>query len=366
MLSLEFCRQRQNKLLEYISLHNFGFAIFNSSRSIYYYSGVLVDAQWPQALVIAANGDSTLITGKEPSRCAASAVRTYTGYTVDRLFDRSTMQDELNRHVAECVGSRKTSLAVEFEFMPAGLLSAVSMPTMNVTPWLTESRRPKYPDEIESIKNTIALTEAAYGAIRRQLEPGMTEFQAYQIIYEAIVDTARTSVELKGDFGCGSRAAEGGPPTSNIVNDGDLCIFDLFPSYQGYMCDLCRTFCAGAPTAEQMELWTHVSEAHNIAHRLIRPGLSARALYTEIREHLEKLPHTRGSFTHHAGHGVGQEGWEHPWLNAAGDQVFVKGEVIACEPGLYSVQLGGGIRIEHNYLVTDEGPIALDNFPIEL
>jgi Xaa-Pro aminopeptidase len=216
------------------------------------------------------------------------------------------------------------------------------------------------------MKDTIALAEAAYGAVRRRLEPGRTEFQAYEIIHDAIVTLARTSVELRGDFGCGLRAVQGGPPTSNKIKAGDLCIFDLFPVYQGYRCDLCRTFCVGEPSSEQMELWKHVADAHQLARRLIRPGLSARAVYAEIREHLDQLPGTRGSFTHHAGHGVGQEGWEHPWLNAAGDQVFVKGEVIACEPGLYSASLGGGIRLEHNYLVTADGPIPLDNFPLDL
>ncbi len=366
MLSLEFCRERQKKLLEYLDRNGFAFAVLSSCQAIHYYSAALVDPNWPQALVIALDGETTLITGKEPDRCASSAVRTYTGYAIDRLFDRSTMQEELNRHVIECVGSREGKLAVEFEYMPAGLLSALSMPVGNITPWLAETRRCKYPDEIESIKETIALAEAAYGAIQNQLGPGMPEYKAYLIIYEAMVNMARASVELKGDFGCGSRAVQGGPPTSNVLKDGDLCIFDLFPKYQGYMCDLCRTFCVGRPAAEQAEVWIHVAEAHNIARRLIRPGLSVRAVYTEIREHLNKLPRTRGSFTHHAGHGVGQEGWEHPWLNAAGDQVFMKGEVIACEPGLYSPSIGGGIRIEHDYLVTADGPIALDTFSIEL
>jgi Xaa-Pro aminopeptidase len=60
------------------------------------------------------------------------------------------------------------------------------------------------------------------------------------------------------------------------------------------------------------------------------------------------------------------DGWEQPWINAGSDQVFVEGEVVACEPGLYSPTLSGGIRLEHNYLVTAEGPVALDEFPMDL
>jgi Xaa-Pro aminopeptidase len=60
------------------------------------------------------------------------------------------------------------------------------------------------------------------------------------------------------------------------------------------------------------------------------------------------------------------DGWEQPWLNAGSDQTFVEGEVIACEPGLYSEALQGGIRLEHNYLVTADGPLAIDSFPMDL
>ena len=63
---------------------------------------------------------------------------------------------------------------------------------------------------------------------------------------------------------------------------------------------------------------------------------------------------------------MGMEGWEQPWLNKGTDQVFVEGEVIACEPGLYAKALSGGIRLEHNYLVTADGPRALDTFPMDL
>lgn len=366
MLAIEFCRERQNKLLQFLERNQLAFAILSSAQAIHYYSGVLVDAQWPQALVISASSGATLITGKEPVQSAVSSVRTYTGYTVDRQFDRTTMQEEVKGHVRDCIANRKGTVAIESEFMPASLASALSLEYMNLTPWLMETRRCKYPDEIESIKDTIALAEAGYGAVRRRLKPGMTEVDAYRIMHEAMLDLARTSVHLEGDFGCGLRAAEGGPPTANRLRAGDLCIFDLFPSYNGYHCDLCRAFCVGAPSAEQFEAWKHVADAHAIARRLIRPGLRTSEVYFEIQKYLDDFPGMKGSFCHHAGHGVGQQGWEQPWLNAGGNEVFVKGEVIACEPGLYSPSLAGGIRLERNYLVTDDAPVALDNFPMEL
>ena len=60
------------------------------------------------------------------------------------------------------------------------------------------------------------------------------------------------------------------------------------------------------------------------------------------------------------------EGWEYPWLNRGTDQELVEGEIIAVEPGLYSEELRGGVRLEHNYLVGADGVRALDSFPMEL
>jgi Xaa-Pro aminopeptidase len=133
------------------------------------------------------------------------------------------------------------------------------------------------------------------------------------------------------------------------------------------MCDLCRTFVVGGvATDEQASAWEHVLAAHDVAKRRIRPGASTRQAYEDIRAFLDEHSGTEGSFKHHAGHGVGADGWEQPWLNAGSDQVFVEGEVIACEPGLYAPKLRGGIRLEHNYLVTANGPEPLDSFSMDL
>ncbi|HYO82850.1 MAG TPA: M24 family metallopeptidase, partial [Bryobacteraceae bacterium] len=281
------------------------------------------------------------------------------------VFGRETGHEEAAGTVREL--ALRGTIGIEPESVSGGMLAALTGTTYNLTPSLIEMRRRKMPDEVDSMRATAKMAEAGYAAIKARLEPGMTELDAYLIIYEAVVSAAGTSVDLKGDFACGVRAiGGGGPPVQRVISPGDLCIYDLFPSFDGYMCDLCRTFVAGEPTQQQQDAWSHVLSTHEIAAQYIRPGLSARAAYEEIRSYLDRHPGTEGSFTHHAGHGVGMDGWEQPWLNAGSDQTFVEGEVIACEPALYSQTLQGGIRLEHNYLVTRDGPVPLDTFPMDL
>lgn len=368
MLRIENCRERQQRLLREMDVRGLDLVILGNPKTIYYFSGALMDPSWPQAFALTASGKSLLVTRQPPQQSAADRTEVYTGYTLDRVFSRATMNAEAAGFLRGFAGRESETVGVDFEFANFGLVETFSSRKVtNVTPVLDEMRRAKDPDEIECMRATVALAEAAYAAIKSRLEPGMTEYQAHTIMYEAIVNRAQTSVDFKGDFACGTRGINGGgPPTSRKVQRGDLYILDLFPFYNGYICDLCRTFVAGPPSQLQQDAWTHVREAHRIAQRIIRPGARAREIYEEIRAHLERFAPTKGSFTHHAGHGVGMDGWEFPWLTPGSDHVIQEGEVVACEPGIYSQELQGGIRLEHNYLVGKDRSTPLDEFPMEL
>jgi len=368
MLKLEFCRIRQERLLRHMERQGLDRVALANPKTIHYFTGSLVDATLPQAFVIRSSGDSLLVTNAEPSQTAAGRVELYTGYTIRRIFNRRTMWEEAADAVRGFAAGNAATVALDFEFAPAALVALFSgRPIRNITPALDEMRRRKDPDELDSIRATIALTEAGYAAIKARLEPGMTEYQAQTVIYEAVCHVAETSVDLRGDFACGTRGINGGgPPTNRKVLAGDLYIFDLFPIHEGYMCDLCRTFAAGPPSQLQQNAWAHISQALGMAEGLIRPGVRGCDVYEEIRAHLDNFEPARGSFNHHLGHGLGMDGWEFPWLTPGSDQVIQEGEVIAIEPGLYSEAMQGGIRLEHNYLVGKNGVTALDSFPLEL
>ncbi|MGH9626863.1 MAG: M24 family metallopeptidase [Bryobacteraceae bacterium] len=367
MLKIANCRERQQRLLRHMEASQLDMVILQNPKTVYYFTGALVDPNWPQAFVMDRSGRSLLVTNREPAQSAAGEVRLYTGYTLEKAFGRTTMQAELSDAISRFASAGTTNAAIEFDFTSAGVLARLSCVVSDITPALSEMRRRKDTDELDCMRRTVELTEAGYAAIKEALGPGMTEWHVYNVIHEAMVRAANTSVELRGDFACGTRAIKGGgPPTDQVVASGELYILDLFPIFEGYVCDLCRTFVADKASGLQRDAWAHILETHAIAQALIRPGTPARTVYEETKAHLQQFRHASDSFTHHAGHGVGMDGWEYPWLNAGTDQVLQEGEVIAFEPGLYSEEMCGGIRLEHNYLVTVDGPVALDSFPMDL
>ncbi len=380
MLKLENCRERQTRLLRLMEGQQLDLAILSSPKTIYYFSGALVQPQSPHAFLLASSGKSVLIThspigmSSEPPASAAGETELYDWHSIEKDVTPTTWDQDVAarvRDAAERILPGGGAIAIEFESASHGVGAALSEwngnPPANLTPEIDQMRRQKDPDEIECIRQTVALAEAGLAAVKERLEAGMTEYKAYTIYYQAMVAKAETSVLLNGDFASGARAVRGGgPPSNRRVQLGDLFIFDTSPAYQGYPCDFTRTFVVGRPTQLQQDAWGHVLEAHDIARKAIRPGVPAKQIYHEIKDHLDKFEPAKGSFWHHAGHGLGMSGWEIPWLTPGSEHVIQDREVLACEPALYASELQGGIRLEHDYLVTPEGAIALDHFPMEL
>jgi Xaa-Pro aminopeptidase len=116
----------------------------------------------------------------------------------------------------------------------------------------------------------------------------------------------------------------------------------------------------------QQEGWQLVMDAVRLAESLVKPGVSARSVYSSVKEFLDSHPLSEKSFWHHAGHGLGHRGHEAPRIIPGTDDVFEEGDVFTLEPGIYTKALQGGIRLEDNYVLRVGGPEDLFNFPWSL
>ena len=67
-----------------------------------------------------------------------------------------------------------------------------------------------------------------------------------------------------------------------------------------------------------------------------------------------------------AGHGIGLEPVEAPFINAGSDDVFAAGDTITLEPGLYGGDLRAGVRLEQDYVVEADGLRRLSTLPLDL
>src|SRR5262249_6749217 len=110
----------------------------------------------------------------------------------------------------------------------------------------------------------------------------------------------------------------------------------------------------GELTPEYAELEGRLLEIYGEALDLIRPGASMADLDRQIRERIAP--------THPICHGVGARAHEPPYPHQAGGGALEAGMVRAVEPGFYWPG-GGGLRVEDNFLVTDNSLEKLSSFP---
>ncbi len=230
---------------------------------------------------------------------------------------------------------------------------------------LRRLRRQKEPDEIDLIKQCIQAAESGHAHAREVIRAGLSEFDVYREVQAAVLEAAGRPGLVYGDFRAlnAEFPKAGGLPTDYRLQYGDLFLLDYSVVLDGYRCDLTNTLCVGEPTDEQQTLFQLCQAALRNGERMLRAGTAARDVYTAVSKPLEQAGY--GALVHHAGHGIGLGHPEPPILVPSSDDALLKGDIVTLEPGLY-VEGIGGLRIENNYLVTENGSVQLSQHLISL
>ena len=231
---------------------------------------------------------------------------------------------------------------------------------------ITDMRRQKAPDEIELLRTCMRAGEAGQAWARANVKPGMTELDVYGGVSAACVKSAGMPVIVYGDFAVSpGPARRGGPATDRVLKTGDMLILDFSVVIQGYRSDFTNTLVVGGkPNQDQERLYDLCMQAMAAGEKQLRAETPCLKVYQAVHGVFEKAG-VADSFPHHAGHGLGITHPEDPYLVRGATQTLITGDVVTLEPGLYIDGIGG-IRIEHNYLITPAGHERLSNHTIAL
>jgi len=162
-------------------------------------------------------------------------------------------------------------------------------------------------------------------------------------------------------------------PGERKLIESDLVVLDFGGVYDSYCVDLTRTVSVGRATERARDVYGAVLEAHDRAIATVAPGRSRFAIDLAARDVLA----ARGlgeAFGHGTGHGLGIEVHEEPRItrpiagqerDADPDDDVSPGMVFTIEPGAYLAGWGG-VRIEDDVLVTDNGVEVLTDVTTDL
>lgn len=142
-----------------------------------------------------------------------------------------------------------------------------------------------------------------------------------------------------------------------VMQAGDFLTLDFGAMYNGYCSDMTRTFVIGAPTPEQVKIYSIVLEAQLAALSVIKPGLLGKDVDKVARDVITSAGYGE-RFGHGLGHGIGRAVHEGPSAGSKGEDVLRANMVVTVEPGIY-IPDWGGVRIEDMVVVT---PAGCENF----
>lgn len=231
---------------------------------------------------------------------------------------------------------------------------------------LARMRRQKDADEVAQLRLCMRATEAGHAWARANIRPGMTELDVYSGVAAACNRAAGRAVIVYGDFAVSpGPERRGGPATDQVLEAGDMFILDFSVVIDGYRSDFTNTLVVGGqPRADQKRLYDLCCAAMAAGEQELRAGAACRTVYDAVRDAFDREG-VADAFPHHAGHGLGLTHPEAPFFVRDADEELLRGDVVTLEPGLYVAGVGG-IRIEHNYLITADGHERLSHHEIAL
>jgi len=314
---------------------------------------ITIEASEEDAARMAWTGDVRFIKGYDPDDPRPPLARTLeAAVEAARGYGSVGLELSLGTQAADrMVGEPTTFTKAWFDAFPDAA---------DATPLLARARSIKTAQELDRMRLANEIAAAAMEHVRGLLRPGMRESEA-AALWQGFVHGEGTGwrgqVDLTLAFslvwagrGIKTFTATGDRP----VVEGEPVLFEIWVCADGYWADHTKNLVVGELEPEYTELEAELVGIYEAALASISPGAAMADLDRQIRERIQP--------THPICHGVGARAHEPPYPHQAGGGEFAEGMVLAVEPGIYW-DGGGGLRVEDNFLVTDDGVEKLSSFP---
>jgi len=224
----------------------------------------------------------------------------------------------------------------------------------------------KDPEEVRAIGHAARLATEALDRVLENVRVGMTELEIAGLLERELRIGGSEWHPFPTIVASGPRSALPHAVTSTReIQTGEWLLLDFGAQVDGYCADVSRTVLVGRTADErQRDVYELVREAQQLACRGVRAGMTGREADMLARSRIE-AGGMGEAFVHSLGHGLGLEVHEEPRLSKQNEVALPAGCVITIEPGVYLPDWGG-VRIEDDVFLSEDGPILLSDGNTEL
>jgi Xaa-Pro dipeptidase len=233
---------------------------------------------------------------------------------------------------------------------------------VDAAPIMWALRSVKTPREIERLRHVAEVTDAAVSQAYEQLDADCREIDFERRLAGALIERGVTYGWCSIAYG--PKGATLVQPTDRLPAQGEIVRVDVVGIYEGYYSDISRVAAFGrTPDAHAQAAHAAILATNMALRREAGPGVRCGDLHRLTCETLEQ----RGFrlLAPYAGHGIGRDVHEPPFLGADDDTLLQPGMVLDLEPTMRVTGVGS-VNIEDMVLITDNGCEALTNFPRDL
>jgi len=225
---------------------------------------------------------------------------------------------------------------------------------VDVTDDIDQIKVIKSPEEIELIKGTAALQDAAMEHVRKSIRPGRRDFEILaEAQYSCVMHGSERQLILAGS------GVPGAPNKwqfrhlqNRVIREGNqFSILIETNGPAGFYTELGRIFSLGKPSQELQDAFGTALEAQKVSVEMLKPGASPKDILEANNRFLQKsgyLPERRLY-----AHGQGYDLVERPLIRDDEPMNIRAGMNLTIHPFATNATVWAGVT--DNYLVTDEG-----------
>ncbi len=224
--------------------------------------------------------------------------------------------------------------------------------------------------ELACIRKACQISLQAHEVLRQELNAGIYEYELEASLHNVFRSQgargwAYPSIVASGANACILHYTA----NDSLIRSGDLVLVDAGAEFEYYASDITRVYAVdGKMTKQQQDIYDLVLAAQQAAITTIKPGSSFKATHEAasrvIAEGLKQLGYIKDSqnpeelkryYMHGTGHSLGLDVHDRGIARVKEkDTAYVPGMVTTVEPGIYIREIGLGVRIEDDVLVTND------------